>query len=62
MFPPNVPRLDFKLGVIRLLPTFHDLDSGNPYVHIRELEEVMTTFHSPPEVVDSTRLNFSPFL
>ncbi|KAL5736737.1 hypothetical protein ACOSQ2_031525 [Xanthoceras sorbifolium] len=35
MFPVNIPQLDFKPGMIQLLPTFHGLDSENPYLHIR---------------------------
>ncbi|KAL5827957.1 hypothetical protein ACOSQ3_019799 [Xanthoceras sorbifolium] len=61
MFPVNIPQLDFKPGMIQLLPTFHGLDSENPYLHIREFEEVVATFHSQPNVLDSIRLNFFPF-
>ena len=46
MFPPNVPCLDFKPGMIYLMPIFHGLDSENTNVHIREFEEVMAAFHS----------------
>ena len=31
MFPPNMPNLDFKPDMIQLLPTFHGLESENPY-------------------------------
>ncbi|KAL5766048.1 hypothetical protein ACOSP7_016665 [Xanthoceras sorbifolium] len=61
MFPVNIPQLDFKPGMIQLLPTFHGLDSENPYLHIREFEEVVATFHSQPNVLDSIRLKFFPF-
>lgn len=61
MFPPNAPHLDFKPGMIQLLPTFHGLDNENPYVHIWEFEEVVDTFHSQPNVIDSVRLKFFPF-
>ncbi|KAL5762934.1 hypothetical protein ACOSP7_019198 [Xanthoceras sorbifolium] len=61
MFPANIPQLDFKPGMIQLLPTFHGLDSENPYLHIREFEEVVATFHSQPNVLDSIRLKFFPF-
>jgi len=56
-----MPNLDFKPGMIQLLPTFHGLESENPYVHIREFEEVVATFHNRAEVVDSVRLKFFPF-
>ena len=61
MFPPNMPNLDFKPGMIQLLPTFHSLESENPYIHIREFEEVMATFHNRANAVDSVRLKFFPF-
>ena len=61
MFPPNMPNLDFKPGMIQLLPTFHGLENENPYVHIREFEEVVATFHNRAEVADSVRLKFFPF-
>ncbi|XP_024027264.1 uncharacterized protein LOC112093315 [Morus notabilis] len=56
-----MPNLDFKSGMIQLLPTFHGLESENPYVHIREFEEVVATFHNRAEDVDSVRLKFFPF-
>ena len=61
MFPPNAPQVDFKPGMIQLLPTFHGLESENPYVHIREFEEVVATFHSQPNAIDAVRLKFFPF-
>ena len=60
MFLPNMPNLDFKPGMIQLLPTFHGLESKNPYVHIREFKEVVATFHNRAEAVDSARLKFFP--
>jgi hypothetical protein len=46
MFPANQQNFDFKPGMIPLLPIFHGMDCENPYVHIREFEEVVATFHS----------------
>ena len=43
------------------MPTFHGLDTKNPYMHIREIEEIVATCHSQPEAIDSTRLKFFPF-
>ena len=61
MFPPNAPPIDFKPGMIALLPTFHGLENENPYVHIREFEEVVATFHSRAEAANTVRLKFFPF-
>ena len=58
IFPQNTPQMDFKPGMIQLLPNFHGLDSENPYLHIREFEEVVATFHSQPNAVDAVRLKF----
>ena len=44
--------------MVQLLPIFHGLDSENPYVKIREFEELVATFHSQPNAVDSIRLKF----
>ncbi len=61
IFPPNAPHMAFKPGMIQLLPTFHGLKNKNPYVHVREFEEVVATFHSQPNALDITRLKFFPF-
>ena len=61
MFPPNAPPIDFKPGMIALLPTFHGLENENPYVHIREFEEVVAIFYSRVEAANTVRLMFFPF-
>ena len=61
MFSPNVRHVDFKTGMIQLLPTFHGLENENPYVHIREFEEVVATFHSQNTTDETVRLKFFPF-
>ncbi|XP_024018882.1 uncharacterized protein LOC112090862 [Morus notabilis] len=61
MFLPNALPTDFKPGMIALLPTFHGLENENPYVHIREFEEVVATFHSRAEAANIVRLKFFPF-
>ena len=54
-------QIDFKHGMIKLLPTFHGLESENPYVHIRSFEEVEAAFYSRTEAIDSIRLKFFLF-
>ena len=61
MFAPNAPHVDFRPGMIQYLPTFHGLESENPYVHIREFEEVVATFHDRFGTTDTIRLKFFPF-
>ncbi|KAL5556361.1 hypothetical protein UlMin_038597 [Ulmus minor] len=53
-FPPNAQLPEFKLGMTQLLPTFHGLENANPYVHIREFEEVVATFQNRANVLDIT--------
>jgi len=40
VFPLDASHFNFKPSIIQLLPTFHDLDLENPYLHLREFEEV----------------------
>ncbi|KAI5316274.1 hypothetical protein L3X38_045450 [Prunus dulcis] len=44
IFPLNGQTFDFKPGMVQLLPTFHGMESENPYSHLREFEEVCGTF------------------
>ena len=44
-----------------LLPTFHGMESENPYSHIREFEEVCNTFKEKTAIVDLMRLKLFPF-
>ena len=44
-----------------LLPTFHGMESENPYTHIRELEEVCNTFKEDTTTLDLMRLKIFPF-
>ena len=44
-----------------LLPTFHGMESENPYTHIREFEEVCNTFKEDTTIVDLIRLKPFPF-
>ena len=61
MFPPNVQHQEFKLDMIQLLPTFHVLERENPYVHIREFEEVVATFQGKPDSINIVKLRFFSF-
>ena len=61
MFPTNVQNLDFKPGMIPLLPTFNGMENENPYVYIREFEEVVAIFHNKLGAMDIIRLKFFSF-
>ena len=49
-----------KPYIMPLLPTFHGMESENPYSHIREFEEVCNTFKEDISNVDLMRLKFFP--
>ena len=47
--------------LVPLLPTFHGMESENPYTHIREFEEVCNTFKEDTTTLDLMRLKLFPF-
>ena len=49
-----------KPYIVPLLPTFHGMESENPYSHIREFEEVCNTFKEDASNTDLMRLKFFP--
>ena len=61
IFPQDAARFNFKPGVIQFLPTFHDLESENPYQHLREFEEVCNTCKDQNYSMNIIRLKFFPF-
>ena len=44
VFPPETSRFNFKLGIIKRLPIFHGLESKNPYLYLRDFEEVCNIY------------------
>jgi len=47
--------------MIQLLPTFHGMDSENPYIHIKDFEEVCNTFIDGTCTEETIRLKLFPF-
>ena len=47
--------------LVPLLPTFHGMESENPYTHIREFKEVCNTFKEDATTLDLMRLKLFPF-
>jgi len=45
VFPPDASHFNFKPDIIQLLPIFHGLELENPYLHLREFEEVCNTYN-----------------
>ena len=46
--------------LVSLLPTFHGMESENPYSHIQEFEEVCDTFKEGSNNLDLMKLKFFP--
>ncbi|RVW80022.1 hypothetical protein CK203_055797 [Vitis vinifera] len=47
--------------IVPLLPTFHGMESENPYAHIKEFEDVCNTFQEGGGSIDLMRLKLFPF-
>jgi hypothetical protein len=62
VFPPDASHFNFKPDIIQLLPSFHDLDLENPYLHLREFGEVCNTYNDSNYSMNTIRLNIFPFL
>ena len=57
---PPIEDMIVKPYILPLLPTFHGMESENPYTHIREFEEVCNTFKEDATNLDLMRLKFFP--
>ena len=55
IMPPSED-IVIKPYIVPILPTFHGMESENPYSHIREFEEVCNTFKEDISNVDLMRL------
>ena len=45
VFSPNASYFNFKPNIIQLLHILHGLELENPYLHLREFEEVCNTYN-----------------
>jgi hypothetical protein len=61
VFPLNASHFNFKSGIIQLLTSFHGLDLENPYLHLREFEEVCNTYNDLNCSMNIIRLKPFPF-
>jgi hypothetical protein len=61
VFPNVVGNFEMKPSVIQLLPKFHGLDSENPYLHLKEFDEVCATLQYNNVTDDVVRLKLFPF-
>ena len=58
---PLTEQTVIKPRLVPLLPTFHGMESENPYSHIREFEEVYNTFKEETATIDLMRLKLFHF-
>ncbi|RVW11771.1 hypothetical protein CK203_089755 [Vitis vinifera] len=58
---PLTEQLVIRPHIVPLLPTFHGMESENPYAHIKEFEEVCNTFQEGGASIDLMRLKLFPF-
>ncbi|RVX01307.1 hypothetical protein CK203_031225 [Vitis vinifera] len=53
---PPTEQLVIRPYLVPLLPTFHGMESENPYAHIKEFEDVCNTFQEGGASIDLMRL------
>ena len=58
---PITEQMVIRPYLVPLFPTFHGMESENPYSHIREFEEVCNTLKEETVTVDLMRLKIFPF-
>ena len=58
---PPIEKMVVRPYLVPLFPTFHGMESGNPYSHMREFEEVCNTFKEETVTVDLMRLKLFLF-
>jgi len=61
VFPPDASHFNLKPDIIQLLPSFHGLDLENPYLYLREFEEVCNTYNDLNCSMNTNRLKLFPF-
>ena len=58
---PPTKEMVVKPYLVPFLPTFHGMESENPYTHIKEFEEVCNTFKEDTTTIDLMRLKLFLF-
>ena len=57
---PPTEDMVVKPYLVPLLPTFHGMESENPYTHVKEFEEVSNTFKEDVTTLNLMRLKLFP--
>ena len=58
---PSTKEMIVRPYLVPLLPTFHGLESKNPYTHIREFKDVCNTLKEETTTLDLMRLKLFAF-
>ena len=58
---PPIEKLVIQPHIVPFLPTFHGMESENPYSHIKEFKEVCNTFQERGPSIDLMRLKLFLF-
>ena len=58
---PPTEQMVVRPYLVPLLPTFHGMESENPYSHMSEFEEVYNTSKEETVIVDLMKLKIFPF-
>ena len=58
---PLTEQLVIRPHIVPFLPTFHGMESENPYTHIKEFEDVCNTFQEEGASIDLMRLKLFHF-
>ena len=58
---PPIEEMIVRPYLVSVLPTFHGMESENPYAHIMYFEEVCNTFKEDTTTLDLMRLKLFPF-
>ena len=58
---PQTEEMVVRPYLVPLLPTFHGMESENPYTHVREFEEACNTFKDGTTTVDLMRIKLFLF-
>ncbi|RVW36974.1 hypothetical protein CK203_103669 [Vitis vinifera] len=61
MYSASYRELVIRPHIVPFLPTFHGMESENPYAHIKEFEDVCNTFQEGGASIDLMRLKLFPF-
>ncbi|RVW78426.1 hypothetical protein CK203_051430 [Vitis vinifera] len=61
MYSAPTEQLVIRPHIVPLLPTFHGMESENPYAHIKEFEDVCNTFRDGGASINLMRLKLFPF-